>query len=588
MARILRSFAAEGGGADEGGAAAAEGRRDEEAKGGGDNNNNSINTTTNNKTAAVSSAAAAGRRRHFAAADGSFDDEAMLRSLIGPSLPPPPKGAAQPAASSASFVPGIAYGAQMLAALVDCDLISPDAAVRLVGERLRRGQTDGAANNKGGEKGPSASASAPSSSVTSVKGAVAVLGLLAERLAHPSPRRDAFLKAASGTNLQPLLQREAAADPRLDYEAAFIGRSLGWHLPGPRLRLLQRFPSQAHTKAIISTAYFSVTDDLVTGSYDGTVAVWGAPTYVAGGPAARLALPPGYVPAAIDAFTRGRIIAVACAPAGPAAPASAAAMIRLYQCPDSDPHATSWRLVETIERRDANARAVITCLKRINLKTNAFVTAEYGSSSGGGGNEKGGGGNNSSSSNSAAFSNGGVASHNLLCYNMQGKVQRRINGAHTDFTTVLQPSADYGWLWSGSRDTTVKAWDSKDFSTNAPLHTLTGHTDTITGVCTAGDYIVTSSLDGKVLLWDIRRLRRPVAERTFAAPVLKVACCGAQRPTIVASTTQSLSLLSFPTLAVEDVVANTSYTDLRPNHDGSVFFATGAEGCDMYESDPHN
>lgn len=395
--------------------------------------------------------------------------------------------------------------------------------------------------------------------------AVATLGLLADRY----KKHDSFLRAVS--HLQPLLQKEVSLDPSLEYENAFISRTLGWNLPGPRLSLVKRFPTaQHHSKPIISSTYFSVTDDLVTGGAEGGICVWGAPPTASSsssatstgdggngssdcssGPSARFALPPSYIPAAMDGFTRGRVLAVACV-----APAPNTPMIRLYQCPDADVTGSHWKLVETIERDDCT---VITCLKRINLKTNAFVTAEADG-----------------------------RSHNLVCYNMQGKVQRQIIGAHKDFTTVLQPSVDYNWLFSGSRDTMVKAWDSRNFSTNAPLHALAAHSDTITGIYTTADNVITSGLDNKVCLWDIRRLKKPVTEKQFAAPVLKVSVCGAQRPCIIVSTTQSLSLLSFTNLVTEDVVANTCYTDLRPNYDGSALFATGGMGqsIDMYVSDP--
>lgn len=374
-----------------------------------------------------------------------------------------------------------------------------------------------------------------------LRSAVCVLGILSERFS----KNESFLKAVSF--LQPLLQRESANDPTFDYDNSYISRTLGWNLPGPQLRLAKRLPS-AHSKPIVSSAYFSSTDDYVTGGMEGGIAVWGAPNFTES-PAARFTLPPSYMPVAMDGFTRGRVLAVACV-----APAPNTPMIRLYHCPDSDASATNWKLVETIERDDCS---VITCLKRINLKTNAFVAAEADG-----------------------------RSHNLVCYNMQGKVQRQISGVHKDYVTVLQPSADYNWLFSGSRDSTVKAWDARNFGTTTPLHLLAGHSDAITGIYATADHVVTSGLDQKICLWDIRRLKKPVAEKQFAAPVLKVAVCGAQRPCIVVSTTQSLSLLSFTNLIVDDVVSNTNYTDLRPNHDGSVLFAAGANGADMFVSDP--
>eukprot|EP00758_Cryptobia_borreli_P004688 Tbor_TRINITY_DN4521_c0_g1::TRINITY_DN4521_c0_g1_i1::g.15774::m.15774 len=452
------------------------------------------------------------------------------------------------------------------------------------------------------------------------RAAIAVLGILAENYSG----NEAFLKAVR--HLQPILQ-SFSNDPSFNYDNAFITRIVGWNLPGPQLGLIRRFPiPQNTTKSIVSSTYFSTSDELLTGSMDGTISVWGAPQYggaslsktsagnVNGesdqtlstspntsttspgcsGPSAKITLPPSYLPVSMDAFTRGRILAVACV-----APAPATPCIRLYQCTTEEHAAASskgrsssttrgscsttsagddsnsstnfmgpslshltaalpatpgvWKLVENIERDECS---MITCLKRINFKTNTFCTGEADGQS-----------------------------HNIVFFNGQGKQIRQIQKAHTDVITVLNTSQDANWLFSGSRDTTVKAWDSR--TGTSPLHILTAHTDTITSINATNDYVITGGIDKKVCLWDIRRLKKPLQVKEFQGPVLKTAVTGASRPCIAVSTTCGLTLLSMGTLSVEDVISNTCYVDLQMNYLSSVMFASGRMSLDAYVTDPN-
>ncbi|PVU88623.1 hypothetical protein BB561_005760 [Smittium simulii] len=59
-------------------------------------------------------------------------------------------------------------------------------------------------------------------------------------------------------------------------------------------------------------------------------------------------------------------------------------------------------------------------------------------------------------------------------------------------------------LFSGSVDNTINAWDMRK---NEILYTLSGHTDTITGLEVGpktGDYLISASDDSSIILWDIR------------------------------------------------------------------------------------
>lgn len=382
--------------------------------------------------------------------------------------------------------------------------------------------------------------------------AVFVLGKLCEQFAS----NPTFSKAISP--LQPALQAAIGTDSAFDYDNAFISRVLGWKLPGPQLVHIRRFeavsssstPSMtaanSTSKNVVSSAYFGPSDELVTGGADGRICVWGAPGYGTT-PSARFSLPPSFVPVSMDTMTKGRVLMVACVGPAPATP-----QIQFFQCSDAGKEGANWSLIHTIERDSS----IISCIKRIHNKSNAFVVAEE--------------------------EDAGV--YGLIFFNSQGAVTRQIHKAHDTTITAVGVSPNHSWLVSGSKDGVVKIWDAKG-TTITPLHILAGHTSPITAVIVTSDHIVTASIDGKLCQWDIKRMKKPVVEKVFPDPIIKAVLTGSMRPCVAVATLRCITLLTINGLIVEDVHPNVCASELRSNHNGSLLFGCGAH-IDMYLTDP--
>ncbi|KAJ4454389.1 hypothetical protein PAPYR_10932 [Paratrimastix pyriformis] len=82
--------------------------------------------------------------------------------------------------------------------------------------------------------------------------------------------------------------------------------------------------------------------------------------------------------------------------------------------------------------------------------------------------------------------------------------------ADQDSITALAYFPDQHLFVSGSRNATVLLWDSRSASQAASLPKgRTGHQDAITSLAAHENYLLTGSLDRKVLGWDVRRPDRP-------------------------------------------------------------------------------
>jgi WD40 repeat protein len=242
----------------------------------------------------------------------------------------------------------------------------------------------------------------------------------------------------------------------------------------------------------------------------------------------------------MDTSPKGNALAVA-AVAGRAQPST----VKLFACSDTT---NAWSLGDTLTRP---ANTVITSIRAVSSRIGVLCVAE---------------------SNSSAAE----IAHDIVFFGGSSATveTRKIALAHSDYITVVASSTENeNLLLTGSRDATARVWDTRSQAVSA-AHTLSSHHDTVTSIASLRDVIVTASVDQSLCLWDMRKLKSPVAERSFGAPVLRVACTAGT--TAVVATSNSLSLVSLHPLQVHDVVPNVCYTEVRANHDGSVVFASRA------------
>jgi hypothetical protein len=439
--------------------------------------------------------------------------------------------------------------------------------------------------------------------------AVAVIGLLAERYAqtqcnairshHPAPAaahgkgkqqpQQQSTTSSNSTNddgILPMLNhvrsalQSAAADAaanscgELDYDLNAIYRYMDWgHAPAPssttssasaspkdayhsQHQTLVRVPKPLTTphEAITSMAYFACRDQLVTGGAERTISVWGS--QVSGEvPSASFQLPAHTTPVSMDASIRGSLLAVGCVTSSKGGVPSSC--VQAYLCSDSG----AWTVGDVIKRPD---RTVLTNVKCLAVKGSVVCTTE-------------------------TLLAADQPQHQVALFNAAGHETRVFARAHADCITALGVSADSDHLIiTGSRDATVRLWDVRSpvtGSTNgagsSPTSStghvvLNGHFDTITSIAPVRDVIVTTSLDGTMRVWDVRRTKTELCSKKFSSGVLKAVCTA--NLSAVVSTLRGLFLVSLlPTIEVDDVLPNVVCTDLRANFDGTVVFGASKD-----------
>ena len=94
-----------------------------------------------------------------------------------------------------------------------------------------------------------------------------------------------------------------------------------------------------------------------------------------------------------------------------------------------------------------------------------------------------------------------ASSISIWLYDTMDYQEAALLTGHTDWVTSVAYSPDGSTLASGSRDGTVRIWDSQ---TGALLRTLTGHTRTVNSVAYSPDSstLASGSFDDTVRMWD--------------------------------------------------------------------------------------
>jgi WD40 repeat protein len=162
--------------------------------------------------------------------------------------------------------------------------------------------------------------------------------------------------------------------------------------------------------------------------------------------------------------------------------------------------------------------------------------------------------------------------YSLRLYTASGASDRAIEDAHADYVTCLATSADNdSLLFSGARDGAVKCWDLRGSQPRA-TSLKSGHVATVSSISVARDVVLTTGLDGRACLWDLRKLGQPIACVRFDSPALSCATNAAKGLGVVA-TTRQLCVLSLHPFAVRDSVAGAYASATFGGTSGDAVFA---------------
>ncbi|KPI89437.1 hypothetical protein ABL78_1473 [Leptomonas seymouri] len=164
-----------------------------------------------------------------------------------------------------------------------------------------------------------------------------------------------------------------------------------------------------------------------------------------------------------------------------------------------------------------------------------------------------------------------------------GTVMRQIPKAHDDYITALNVLDDGSYvLLSGGRDAAVKLWDPRSREDTPVVNTAlcTGvptHNSTITAMCTMGYNIVSTAVDGSMLVWDLRSMEAPRVRHELAYPIVDVALLGGKHA--VTATSRGLITVSLDTLEPLDMRScNTGYSHVIANNTGELLFTAACSG----------
>lgn len=438
---------------------------------------------------------------------------------------------------------------------------------------------------------------------------IALLG----RVAEQQRGNEAFTKIIANSSIGNHL-RGLYTEPGYEYDAIAITRLLYWSEAERSSARLLPVATLRQPAPVTALQYFGTRDELVTGQANGTVVLWGGPNSSGEVPTkGTLDMPYDCVPVAMSGPPLGNFLVVSGMPFPPNSPYAACVETRKHQrlaeggsglpTPSSASPTPVLRVLECSgdngmwTNRDLITRPQGTILTAVAALPNSLIcSAESAIESITG---------TPSSTAASALAAGGAGAgatsgagvrHSINIYSGgTGRLEHSLNRVHAGYTTVLTACENSQFvILSGSRDATVKVWDiRRDGGSSAdpalvagaggalPLHKLEPpHTDTVTTLYTAGDYVFSGALDGSLFMWDMRRMRSPVGSKVFASPVLGVT--GLEGGRFATSTARGLFLLTRENMGVLDVVPNVAFTQIQSNKAGNTVFAAGREGVTMF------
>ncbi|KPA85729.1 hypothetical protein ABB37_00097 [Leptomonas pyrrhocoris] len=164
-----------------------------------------------------------------------------------------------------------------------------------------------------------------------------------------------------------------------------------------------------------------------------------------------------------------------------------------------------------------------------------------------------------------------------------GTVLRQILSAHDDYITALNVLDEASYvLLSGGRDAAVKLWDPRSREDSPVVNTAlcTGaptHNSTITAMCTTGYNIVSTAMDGSMLVWDLRSMEAPQVRHELDYPIVDVTLITGKRA--VAATWRGLITVSLDTLEPLDMrESDRGYSHVMSNNTGELVFTASCCG----------
>lgn len=151
---------------------------------------------------------------------------------------------------------------------------------------------------------------------------------------------------------------------------------------------------------------------------------------------------------------------------------------------------------------------------------------------------------------------------------------------HSDILTAIHvPPENEHTVITGSRDSTIVLYDLRIRQSTS---TYNQHRNTVTAICTCGDYLVTAGLDKRVVIQDFR-MGGTVVSQEMDSAVLALSVNGAMECAvstltgihILSSASSSLSSAMLPCARVDSGPAAPRYNALQWNGSGTLLYAGG-------------
>ncbi|KAG5504972.1 hypothetical protein JKF63_04419 [Porcisia hertigi] len=190
-------------------------------------------------------------------------------------------------------------------------------------------------------------------------------------------------------------------------------------------------------------------------------------------------------------------------------------------------------------------------------------------------------------SGSGILSGNASAPHRLSFVDVvNGVAMRQIPKAHDNYITALTVLEESSYvLLSGGRDAAVKMWDPRSREdtpvVNTALCKKALHNETtISSLHTAGYSIITTDVNGAMVVWDLRNMATPHKRHQFAYPIVDATLIQDNRAAI--ATSRGIVTVSLDTLEPEDLFYDKgACTRLLANDTGDLLFAAWGSELDV-------